>query len=387
MKRTVCSGGDAVLSVLFAGAVLLCMGCAADDPEETVLDGGTGTDGGGGGGDAGCVEVKLPASGGDNASCTALATDYTPREQGSASDSWSACISDDGQYHPFETSISSIGRVDAFERIAALLFTGGAPGAQAFLDARVIYAEEEGLESRVTRREDEHYPTIATKCADMTEEELAQNSDRCVGPAQIQPLLNDAFKAGAEGKDPLVNAAKVEAGLLWFLYVSVFKESTTCTTTQKDCDSSYAYYTGGADRSGGLGLARYTRALSVQAHDRVWDGILAVRCWRDLDNPTGAATDTALRDKALAQMDRALLRGVALIVRSRLAVLAETCDGTVRAANGAFTQILGAVLDREATTRDSAKAQELRTELEKAGAADAKLDAAAAALDAIFPCP
>lgn len=329
----------------------------------------------------------MPDGGGDNPSCIALATDYLPREQNSANDSWAACISDDNQYHQFETNISSIGRVDAFERIAAVLFTGSAPGAQAFLDARIIYSEEEGLESRVSRREDEHYPKASKNCTDMTEEELQQNSDRCVGPAQIQPLLNDAFKAGAEGKDPLLNASKVEAGLLWFLYVSVFKESTTCTTTQKDCDSSYAYYTGGADRSGGLGLARYTRALSVQAHDRVWDGILAVRCWRDLDNPTGAATDTALRDKAITQMDQALLRSVALITRQRLEVLAGTCDGTVRAANWAFVQILGATLNHAAVGRDAAKAQYLQTEIAKASAGDAKLGAAAAALDALFPCP
>ncbi|HEY5999429.1 MAG TPA: hypothetical protein VI078_09055, partial [bacterium] len=202
----------------------------------------------------------------------------------------------------------------------------------------------------------------------------------CVGPAQIQPLLNAAFAEGVDGAAPVRNAARIEAGLLWFLYASVFKEANSCATTAKDCDSSYAYYTGGEPRESGLGLARYTRLRSLQAHGRVWDGLLAVRCWRDLDHPAGEAEDLALRDRATAQLDRALLRAVALIVRQRAGML--PCDAAWQS-----VRILGPVLDREATLRDPANAARLRAEVGRAAPDEVDVPALVAALDALFPCP
>lgn len=377
-------------------AAIAGTGCAADDPTPTdsmaqPADDGVdavANDTGGGdgpevdGGGPCTVDWALPAVQGDNAACTAQATDYVP---GSTDDPYDTCISDDDAYHPFDPSIGSVGRVAGFEKIAALLLKSEVPSAQDFTAARVIYAEAEGLGSRLERREDEHYPKAEQKCADMTAEEIAQNPDRCVGQAQLQPLLNQAFADGSKGKDPLLNAARVEAGLLWFLYVSVYKESTTCSDTQKDCDSSYAYYTGGEARSGGLGLARYVRSVSQQAHDRIWDGILAVRCWRDLDSGS-PATDLTTRDQALAQMDRALLRGMALIVNSRVAAYEAAPCAAAQQALWAAVQLLGGVLDREATVRDAAKARTLREELAKAGA-EANLDAITGALDDVFDCP
>lgn len=88
---------------------------------------------------------------------------------------------------------------------------------------------------------------------------------------KIEPMLNDAFAAGAAGKDPVLNAARVEAALLWFLFVSPYKETRTCATAQADCDSGWAYYTGGDDDRTleGRGFARYVRARSKQAHDAI----------------------------------------------------------------------------------------------------------------------
>jgi hypothetical protein len=359
-----------------AALLLLGAGCESSDPETTP------TTTSGDGGQAGAVVACEPdgnVAPQDAPSCEPIAGDYVP---GSTTDGWDACVSDDDAYHPFDASISSVARVGAFVAIADLLAFGqsASPSAQAFLDARLAYTTDEGLESRVSRREDEHYPAAPEACNALTAAELAQYPDRCVGPAQIQPLLNEAFEEGIDGYDPVRNAARIEAGLLWFLYESVYKEATTCATTAKDCDSSYAYYTGGEPRDGGLGLAAYVDARSPQAHDRVWDGLLAVRCWRDLDNPTGEAANLTLQAQALAQLDTALLRGIALIVRQR--ALQLPCDAaweTVR--------ILGPVLDREAKLREPAMATELRNEVTKASQDGVDVDALVTALDALFPCP
>lgn len=335
-----------------------------------------------------CPDSGLAVDPIDESACTPTATDYTPRVMMSATDTWAACISDDNLYHPFDINIGSLARVAAFEQIAALLFGGDAPSAQAFLDARVIYTESNGLESRVTRREDEHYPPAPMACRDLLPAEQQMYPDRCVGPVRIQPLLNDAFTAGAMGIDPELNAARIEAGLLWFLYVSTHKEATTCAAVAVDCDSHYAYYTGGEARADdGAGLSRYVRAVSQNTHDRIWDGVLAVRCWRDLDNPTGVAMDAALQALAVEQLDRALLRGVAIVVRDRIIALAADCSPAAQAAHWAFVQVLGPVLDREATERNPTAAAVLRAELAKASPADVDLAAVVAALDSIFDCP
>jgi hypothetical protein len=325
----------------------------------------------------------LPDVGGNNPSCLALATDYKP----GGTDTWAPCVSDadPNKYSPVNTSISSIARVAAFESMVARLLTAQPPAASAFVDAKVDYTQAEGLDSRVSIREDEHYPAAAKKCQEMTPAEIQQNPDRCVGAARMQPIINQAFLDGAAGKDPLLAAAKIESTLLWFFYLSVFKEATTCTSKAADCDSAYAYYTGGEDRSGGKGLARHVRSVSTQAHDRIFDGILAFRCWRDLDKAT-PATNLALRDKALAQTDRGLHRGMALLTRSRVKAAKAAC-GKVREALWASVQILGGALDREAKARDATGAGTLRTELARSSAESADLDLIDTTLQSIFPCP
>ncbi|MEM1347887.1 MAG: hypothetical protein AAGI01_04965, partial [Myxococcota bacterium] len=240
-------------------------------------------------------------------------------------DGWDACISDASStvYARFNETISSGGRVGGYEQIADKLWrVDGAPSSDDFLDARQIYATDEGLDSRVQRREDEHFPPVSDgmggtlRCRD--EGVPAMDPNRCVGPAKILPVLNDAFMKGATGADPLVHAARVDAALTWFLYVSTHKEVITCTNVKKDCDSSYAYYSGDRPRGEGIGLAKLYRDMVPEAHDAVWEGILALRCWRDLDDGD-EAMDLALRDQAAAQLDRGLLFGLARVVGARMA--------------------------------------------------------------------
>ena len=383
---------------LIAGVIVTLgalVGCEGDDLGTTSTTGAGGattsattsatmTGSGGSGGTGGVVVV--PCDGYDKvtpldgAGCKAAATDFLPKTP--AADTWAACVSDDNLYHPFDPSVSSNLRTIAFDGIGKLLGFGtvSAPGSKAFVDAQLLYLQAEGIESRVSRREDEHYPKAPDSCNKLAPAVLAMYPDRCVGPAQIQPLINKAFEDGIAGVDPGGNAARIEAALLWFFYVSAYKEPHTCAAVQVDCDSATGYYAGTQKRDDALGLAGYVKARSPQAHDRIWDGLLAMRCWRDLDNPAGAAADLPLRDLAIKQLDGALLRGVALILRQKIEHLG--CEpGSIGA------KILGHVLDREATLRDPAKATVLRAELAKAKAEDVDTKAAIAAIDAIFPCP
>jgi hypothetical protein len=388
------------MRLVFACALLLFAACKSDDPTETP-DGAPRPD---------AVAIDAGPDAGDvdaNPGCQPLETDYTPRDSASANDDWPVCISDDNAYHPFDENISTIARVAAFEEIATLLFTGNAPSSQDFIDARVEYNQTNGLASRVQRREDEHYPPAMWDedmsgtpepytCQQLAafpdaEAALAANADRCVGPARLSPILEAAFTVGQDNAstalEKRIAAAQIEGALLWFFYVSNHKEAMTCTNTPVDCDSSFAYYTGGDPRETGKGMARYVRALDPETHDRIWDGILAVRCWRDLDNPTGVATDIEMRDRAVSQMDRAALRGVALVLRDETADFAAEADADAKRAIWELIRVLGPALDRDATLRDAAQATTLRTEVAETDPAQVDAAAITAALDALYPCP
>ncbi len=366
------------MRALLAASVILLSACPGPTPVPT--------DGGVDGGDSDgtfCLPVPMHAE--DVVSCQPLATDYLPRVANSSTDSWPACVSDSNVFTPINPNISSIARVTAFEDIATLLWRDGVlPTPQAFLDARVAYAVDQGIDSRVQRREDVHYPEAPMPCS--TAGIPAQFPDRCAGPTKILPVLNDAFARGAVGDAVRVQAARVEASLVWFFYLSSLSEVMSCTTKPQDCDSSWAYYAGGTARDVPLGLGKLVRSLGVETHDRAYDAALAVRCWRNLDHETGIATDTARRDLARDQFDRALLRGVALILRQQLSEIACT-TGDVRDARVAFVNTLAPWFDRAARERDPAQADVLLRELSRAWAWELNVAAATAALDALFPCP
>lgn len=339
-----------------------------------------------------------PADG--DPTCRAAPDDYTPRVNMSADDPFPACVSDadPDTYVVINPSVSTIARIAAFEEIATMLFTAGAPSQQAFVEARILYLQANGLESRVSRREDEHYPPamnsagMVAACNTLTPAEQAAFPERCIGPLTLTPFLADGFTAGGGATEPMTRrlaAARIEAGLLHFLYLSVHKEAATCKSAPQDCDSSWAYYGGGDQRNGGKGLARYVRGLETSTHERAFDGLLAVRCWRDLDDPAVATDDAMfdpLRTIALAQLDRAALRAVALIVRARLVVMAATTgdDATV---HWEMIRYLGRALMREAGLRDAARATILATELARADASQVDEAAIIGVLDTVFPCP
>ncbi|WP_106395278.1 hypothetical protein [Enhygromyxa salina] len=361
------------------------------------------TDSEGGDGDVAAGEPCDPASDPvDEAACVALATDYLPMD--SDEDPYGACISDGGVYELVSDPPSSIARIEAYDEIADLLWRNGAPGRDDFTDARATYELDQGLGSRVDRREDLHYPAIPEsewdpgldpdkQCSDT--DNAINHPDRCAGPAKLRPLINDAFIAGMSGEgDPNVHAARIEAGFVWFSYISVYKEAYTCTHTAKDCDSSWAYYTGGAQADGDvIGFAELVHDYSPSTHQRIFDGILAVRCFRDLysvdDYPTYddlPAEGQELFDMAWEQLDDALARGVAVALRQHLLAQDDEQCSEATDANWAFVQIIGEVLDREIRERDAAAADELLGIYALSQPTTQDIDRAAELIDQTIPC-
>ncbi len=392
-----------LMAVALAAVVPLLTACPAEDPEDNTGDdggqagdggGGTGGEGGGGGGAGG-------AGGGfdcdpwaeDVTACAHAANDYEPRDAAAnddPADPWPACISDDDTYHEVDPNVSTIARVAAYEQIADLLWrNAGVPTAADFTEARVLYAQDQGLDSRVSRRYDPHFPKPAAGgCEDAGVPEA--NPDYCVGPAKLLPELNDAFAKGQTGESPRLQAARIQAALDWFLFVSVHKENRTCQAVPKDCDSGWAYYTGGVEREQqALGVGGLVSALGPETHDRIFDAILAARCWRDLE---GAAVDNFAHPELLAayeaQLDASVDRGAAIVARTRLQELGcSTGDDREEV----FTYLKGFLpyLDRSARLAGAAHADAIAA---VAGAADAATaadlaQAAIDAIDAVYDCP
>lgn len=358
--------------------ILPCFVLACSDDEEPAMESAASVRG-----DGSVAEcAPIPSSKRPNAmGCEPAADDYAP----CTDDGYPACISDDGEYHRVQETISAIGRVRAFEEIGELLFDPKRDAApDDFLQARLLYQEDEGLDSRVVRRYDPHVQ--APQGTDCTREGVpAMYPEYCVGPSTLLPQLLEAFDKGITGQAPREQAGRIEGLLLWFFYVSVYKESVTCENTARDCDSAYAKYTGGEEARGGIGLGGRVRAVDPYAHDRAWDALLALRCWRDLDDGE-VAQDRELAARARKQLDRALDDGVAAVVKQGFEKLAKT-SGDERSYHFGFVTTLGRSLQRAMRERSASDAGRLERELERAQLEDIVSDAAIEALDDMFECP
>src|SRR5690606_14561715 len=115
-----------------------------------------------------------------------------------------------------------------------------------------------------------------------------------------------------------------------------------------------------------IGFAELVNRYSPNTHQRIFDGILAVRCFRDLysidDYPTYndlPSDGRQLFDLAWEQLDDALARGLAIALRQHLLAHDDEQCSEATEANWQFVQIVGAALDREVRERDSGAADEL----------------------------
>jgi len=284
----------------------------------------------------------LGGQGGSDATGGAPVT-CAPHEMDYPSDAWPACVSDAGRYElAGESTPSSAARTAAYEQIADLLWRRSSPSPEDFIQAELIYAEAEGLQSRVARRYDAHIEK--PEGADCSLEEASTLwPEYCVGPAVIDPLIGEAFLAGQMGEAPAVNAKRIQAGLLWFLYVSAYKEANTCASKAKDCDSHWAYTNGATQRDETpLGFAGWARRAQAQTYERLFDAHLAVRCWRDLDDAL-ISEDEALMMRAIGQLDRALDYALAQGILSELSALEDASDAQAEALKAGLS-VLGPVI-------------------------------------------
>jgi hypothetical protein len=326
---------------------------------------------------AGAMNAGAMNAGESMIECNSPETDYP-------SESWEMCISDAGRYELAGANIpSSAARVAAYEAIADLLWRNDNMRSEDFIQAELIYGEEGGVGSRVTRRYDAHLPKPdGADCA--LEEAKITWPKYCVGPSMIEPMILDAFAEGNTGVNMANNAAKVKAGLLWFFYVSTYKEAYTCAGKAADCDSHWAYCNGAKQLDEApFALGAEILSASEEAYDHLFNAHLAIRCWRDLDNAE-VAENTSLHQQVLDQLDRALDYGYALMIRSYFSTVInnpEPSDAILTTLS-----ILGPPLTRAALERDPELDEESWSNTWQNLTAD-NVTLLDAQLEALFACP
>lgn len=371
--------------------------------------------------------------------CSPSATDFQPRtSMASWMAPWNMCmaVTNPNVYPFFSMSASApvrVSRLGALEGMGRMFdptrdpmpeeFVATSTDAGANTSAEFLFRDT-GVATRYQRRADEHYAApmgLALNSAYQdfcgTAANADANVDYCAGPKALNPVYNAALAAGMAGMSPTrVHAARLQASYQWWLFISSYKESLTCAPVSADCDSAAGYYTGGANRDAATqyGLARELLALGDAgraAHDRIWDALLAVRCWRDMDGgrpsdggTTTPATNELLREQARMQLDRALTRGMVMIVQSRLRAFASTDGNPARAAerqaHAAWIGVVGPLLANGlerwsrgwwASQRASAPMAVVTRVITELRAGEmittAQAGRAAADLEALFPCP
>ena len=341
--------------------------------------------------DATSPAMCQPLSGSLSA-CKCSPDDYAPRFNNSKTDTWPACISDanPNKYVQLAASLpAAASRAQAFVAMGTGLWKkGGVPTSADFTVARDAYSVAEGIGSRVARRQDIHYPEVpgSDKFACSTPSVATMYPDRCAAPGKLKPIIDAAFTAGIAGTKPLVQSARIEAALLWFFYLSPLSEEWTSGFDDiEDVDSAWAYLTGGTDRGSPIGLGQYIQQLDTQTYDRCFDAVLAGRCWRDIDKDF-PSTCNLFYQRTSNQLDKALTKGMALILKDRIGKI-PTLTGEAQEAALNFVNIMGLLMDRAARAIDPAKADQLKTSTQAATAAGVNVGQAQSLLDSLFACP
>ncbi|MDP3278233.1 MAG: hypothetical protein Q8Q09_23805 [Deltaproteobacteria bacterium] len=368
--------------------------------------------------------------------CMPASTDFQPRSAGARMAPWDQCmaVTSAETFPVFNAAPSASARmraVDVLDRPGGFFDPTRDPTPDEFAPTMPPVGMDTsanglltstGIATRYQRRADEHYAPPAGLVLDSTYQDFCgpaanwmAHRDYCTSPATLNPVLTASLANGMGGgaTPSRVFAARIQGTLQWWTYMSTYKEALTCAPVVADCDAAFGYYTGGSARSEAAqyGLARSLLALGTpgrEAHDRIWDGLLAVRCWRDLDGgrttPPVAATNEALREQVRTQLDRALTRGIVLLTQARLRSFASTDGDAMRAAerqaHAAWIGVVGPLLSnglqrwsrgwwaQQRATAPAAVVSRLVTEL-SAGEAitTAQAGRASADLEAILRCP
>lgn len=366
--------------------------------------------------------------------CMGPATDFPGSTDYTCATTRAALMSMPNAYPPVGSgpSTSAIARTAAFQmmRTNGLFDVTRDPDAAAFTTARMLFdGGGNGLASRFGRRFDPHYPIPMVSDSSVricqTEAVWRANPEFCVGPSALVPIALQAFAQGVTGDaaEPARNyAARIEATNIWFSHVSAYKESQTCAMTfagadggRTDCDSGFAYYGGDATRAMAIGYGGDVLRLEPATYQRTFDGMLAIRCWREMDtsdvtmqNPyTPMLSEPAIFARAHAQLDASLDRSIVVVLMDRLRAF-EATTGLEQGAHLAFLRTLLApiaartltdgagtmtmyparvsLMDRTIRARSAADADFIRDEIQRAPA-DINGAEIARRLDMLIPCP
>lgn len=330
----------------------------------------------------------------DVSKCTPGKNDYQPRLMKPGSNGWPMCPKIDASPNKWVLKGTdqppATARSIAFESMAKKLWDARKIDSNAFIAARDEYSVAEGLASRVGRRQDVSYPELPgdDKFACANAGVPAMFPDRCAGPAKLKPIIDDAFVKGINGEKQVVQAARLEAALLWFFHLSMTSEVWTCSFDDiTDCDAAAGYYTQTSARDMPAGLAKYVFAQGPETHNRIYDALLAERCWRDVDDmlPMNPMYKD-LYTWSSAQLNKASLRGQALILRERIGRIG-CLTGEAQEAQIEFVKVLGGLLDHGAGLLDAQTAATLKTYTSAPKTDASSITAAQAAIDKIFSCP
>jgi hypothetical protein len=376
------------------------------------------------GGDGGSQDADVPPSDVPSAPvCMPGATEFQPRSMAARVAPWNMCpmgVPNADTWVAFAMDINAANRVqtiDVLDRPGALFDPTRDPAPMEFINADMIF-QSNGVAARFQRRPDEHYGPAPGIPLDAAYQDFCRNAanamanrDYCAGPNFLNPVYVAGITAGMSGMPApsRIHAARIQAAYYWWAYLSIYKESLTCAPVVADCDASFGYFSGGAARNAmtQYGLGRALLALGDPgraAFDRIWDGLLAVRCWRDQDGgravPPANATNAMLREQARNQLETAITRGMALLIQARLRAFASTEGNAMRAAerqaHAAWLGVIGPLLARaievwvparypnsNAMVRARAMAALARGEM----ISSAEAGRTASDLEAIFPCP
>ena len=89
---------------------------------------------------------------------------------------------------------------------------------------------------------------------------------------------------------------------------------------------------------------------------------------------------------AIAQLDRALIHGMSILIRQRFIALEACTDEEEQAAIHESLILLAPLFDLAVRAQDANAADAILAEVDKA-TADVDVDAAVAAIDSVFLCP
>jgi len=314
--------------------------------------------------------------------------DYHPRDSAPAHLVWPACVSDDNAFHlTASTAPPSVARVAQFESVAPTLWGKATlPDPADFTAAVTLLSASGGIVGQLAAVEDKHYPPVpgSDSCASAA----TTYPDRCAGAAKLMPTVTELVQQGKAGNLTHVQAERLEATLLWYFYLSATWETANCDTTASgdgNCDAQWADSTGGQARDQVTGLAGYVSKLGIESKDRIYDGNLAIRCWRDFTTSGNPRPD--LFNFGAQQLDRALIHGLALVARQRFTQLG-CATGQYKEGHFQFLKILVGFLDRASRAGGhTAEADVLKAQI-NATADTVDVTAALAALDTLYPaCP